>query len=246
VLLKVLALCRVDADRHVIIPAVRAGDRPREDMGMTDEGFSCSEVVPDRASAQEAMEAETLLGLLNAARDRDPEAWRRLVRISRPLVRFWCGQRGVRGQDAEDISQEVLAAVSAGLADFRQDRPGDTFCGWLCGITRNKIFLHFRRNQGHPQAEGGEQARQNLEDLPDRWPGPGEEERDVSPVYRSALRRVRGEFTERTWQAFWLTVIEGRSPAELADELDMLPATIRQAKSRVLRRLKKELGGLLG
>jgi RNA polymerase sigma-70 factor (ECF subfamily) len=139
----------------------------------------------------------------------------------------------------------VFAAVSAGLASFRQDRPGDTFCGWLRGITRNLILLHFRRNQGRTQAEGGEQARQQLEDFPDPFAGLGEEEWEVSHVYRSALERVRNEFAERTWQAFWLTVIEERSPAELAAELEMLPANIRQAKSRVLRRLKKELGGLL-
>jgi RNA polymerase sigma-70 factor (ECF subfamily) len=192
------------------------------------------------------MEGERLLGLLKAARARDPEAWRHLVKVYRPLVRFWCRQGGVRGQDAEDVSQEVFAAASAGLAGFRQDRPGDTFCGWLCGITRNLILLHFRRNQGRPQAEGGEQARQQLEDVPDPLPGPGEEEREVSHVYQSALERVRGEFAERTWQAFWLTAVEGRSPAALGPELHMTPATIRQAKSRVLRRLKTELGGLVG
>jgi RNA polymerase sigma-70 factor (ECF subfamily) len=211
---------------------------------MTHKGFNASDVALDRAAARQAVGAETPPGLLKAARARDPEAWGRLVEIYRPLVRFWCGRAGIRGQDAEDVSQEVFAAVSAGLAGFHQDRLGDTFCAWLCGITSNLILLHFRRNQGRPRAEGGDQARQELEDIP--WPGPGEEESEVSPAFRSALRRVRGEFAERTWQAFWLTVIEGRSPAELTDELDMLPASIRQAKSRVLRRLKKELGGLPG
>jgi RNA polymerase sigma-70 factor (ECF subfamily) len=164
-----------------------------------------------------------------------------LVKNFEPLVRFWCGQSGVRGHDAEDVSQEVFAAVSVGLAGFHQDRPGDTFCGWLCGITRNLILLHYRRNQGRPQAEGGEQSRRQLEDVPDPLPGLGEEEPEFSHVCRSALDQVRSEFADRTWQAFWLTVVGGRSPSELADELDMLPATIRQSKSRVLRRLKKEL-----
>jgi hypothetical protein len=40
-------------------------------------------------------------------------------------------------------------------------------------------------------------------------------------------------------------VVEGRTPAALADELNMTPAAIRQAKSRVLRRLKLEMGELL-
>jgi RNA polymerase sigma-70 factor (ECF subfamily) len=56
---------------------------------------------------------------------------------------------------------------------------------------------------------------------------------------------VSGEFEERTWRAFWSTAIEGRSPVDLAGELGMTPAAIRQAESRVLRRLKQEMGELL-
>jgi RNA polymerase sigma-70 factor, ECF subfamily len=36
-----------------------------------------------------------------------------------------------------------------------------------------------------------------------------------------------------------------RTPADVGAELGMTPAAIRQAKSRVLRRLKQELGELL-
>ena len=39
--------------------------------------------------------------------------------------------------------------------------------------------------------------------------------------------------------------IEGRVPAALADDLGMTTAAIRQARSRVLRRIKQELGELL-
>src|SRR5947209_3014135 len=63
------------------------------------------------------------------------------------------------------------------------------------------------------------------------------EDAEMSAVYRRALEQVRGEFPEHVWQAFWLTTIEGRAPAALADELDMTVNHIRQAKSRVLRRM---------
>ena len=56
---------------------------------------------------------------------------------------------------------------------------------------------------------------------------------------------MRGEFEERTWQMFWRVVIEGHSPVALAEELGVTPAAVRQAKSRVLRRLKEEMGELL-
>lgn len=51
---------------------------------------------------------------------------------------------------------------------------------------------------------------------------------------------TRNEFEERTWQAFWLTTVEEKSPSLVAQTLEMTPAAVRQAKSRVLRRLREE------
>jgi RNA polymerase sigma-70 factor (ECF subfamily) len=190
---------------------------------------------------------ETPLSLLERVRANDPEAWQRLVRLYQPLVRFWCRRGGLDGPDAEDVAQEVFSGAAGGLAGFRRDRPGDTFRGWLRGITRNQVLLHYRRNRGKARAEGGSGAWHHLQDVADPLVGVEADETDeVGQLYRRAVEQVRGEFEERTWQAFWRTVIEGRSPAALADELGMTPAAIRQAKSRVLRRLKQEMGELLG
>jgi RNA polymerase sigma-70 factor (ECF subfamily) len=184
--------------------------------------------------------------LLERVRANDAEAWQRLVQLYRPLVHFWCGRSRLPAADVEDVAQEVFAAAAAGLPGFRHDRPGDTFRGWLRIVTRNQVALYFRRNQGRAEAEGGSDAWQRLQEVADPPPGPdSEEETEVGQLYRRALEQVRGAFEEHTWQAFWLTVVEGRTPATLADELGMTPAAIRQAKSRVLRRLKLEMGELL-
>ena len=58
----------------------------------------------------------------------------------------------------------------------------------------------------------------------------------------NALESIRGEFQERTWRAFWGVVVEGRLAADVAADLDMKPGTVRVAKSRVLLRLRSELG----
>ncbi len=189
----------------------------------------------------------TPLSLLDRVRARDPEAWERLIRLYRPLILFWCGKGGLHAEDAEDVSQEVFAAAAAGLDNFRHDRPGDSFRGWLRGITRNQVLLSFRRNHGRPLAEGGSDNWQNLQGLPDPLPGLDEDEQvEMNQLYQRAVEQVRDKFEERTWQAFWLTVIHGRIPAALTEELGMSVASIRQAKSRVLRVLKQELGELLG
>ena len=182
----------------------------------------------------------TSLSLLQKARANDQDAWRRLIHLYRPLVLFWASRGGLRADDAEDVAQEVFQAASAGLASFHRDRPGDTFRGWLRGITRNLMLLHFRKIGRNPQAAGGSDAHLMLNEIPTPFPDDPPEE--LGQLYRRALELVRDEFEERTWQAFWLTVVEGRSPLAVAGELHVTPAAVRQAKSRVLRRLKHEVG----
>ena len=178
----------------------------------------------------------TPLSLLERARASDAQAWGQLVQLYRPLVLVWCRHSGLNSLDAEDLSQEVFAAVARGLPQFHRDQPGDTFRGWLRVVTRNQILLHVRRNAGQPQAAGGSDAWQRLQDVADPLVGcEAEEQVEFSRVCHRVMEQVRGDFEDKTWQAFWLTVIEGRLPATLTAELGMSTASIRQAKSRVLR-----------
>lgn len=62
-------------------------------------------------------------------------------------------------------------------------------------------------------------------------------------IYR-ALVEVCDEFESSTWQAFWRSVVDGKSTDIAAAELKMTPAIIRQARSRIPRRLRQQLGDL--
>jgi RNA polymerase sigma-70 factor (ECF subfamily) len=188
----------------------------------------------------------TSLTLLERARRREPQAWERLVQLYRPLVQFWCRRAGLVGPDAEDVSQEVFAAAAGSLEQFRRDRPGDTFRGWLRGITRNQALLWLRRHRHQPRGEGGSGGWQQLQEVADPLGSADpHEQAEVSRLYRRALDLLRGDFEEHTWQAFCRTVLDGRAPAALTAELGMTAVAIRQAKARVLRRLKEEVGDLL-
>src|SRR6516225_10082140 len=144
--------------------------------------------------------------LLQRARDRDEAAWRSLIELYAPLVAHWCSHRGVHGADAEDIQQQVFAAVARNLHDFRRDRPGDTFRGWLRIITRNKLLDHFRKQEQQPQAQGGTDAHRRMQQVADdELPEDGDEA--LGGLYHRALALVRGEFEERTWQTFWKVAV---------------------------------------
>ena len=61
-----------------------------------------------------------------------------------------------------------------------------------------------------------------------------------------ALALIRGEFEERTWGAFWRTAVEGRAAKDVGAELGLSAGAVRVAKSRVLHRLREELGDAAG
>ncbi len=61
-------------------------------------------------------------------------------------------------------------------------------------------------------------------------------------LVRRGLEQIQVEFQPSTWAAFWRTVVDGRSHEAVAEELAMSQAAVRQAKSRVLRRLRQQLG----
>lgn len=192
--------------------------------------------------------ATTSLTLLGRLRADDPDAWRRLVFLYGPVVRTWAARRGVTGADAEDVEQEVFRAVAGGVAGFRRDRPGDSFRGWLFGVTRNVLLAHLRRAGRETPAGGGTAARELMAAVPDPATDPADEADPPearTALYRRGLELVRGEFEARTWDMFWAHVVDGRSPAEVAAEQGVTAAAVRQAKSRVLRRLREELGELL-
>jgi RNA polymerase sigma-70 factor, ECF subfamily len=190
----------------------------------------------------------TSTGLIAAARARDEDAWRRLVQRYGPLVYHWCRRDGLRPEDAADIVQEVLRSVALHLERFRKQEPGDTFRGWLWTITRNKVRDFARRGRRQFGAAGGTDAHDRLQNLPDSLSAgdaestPGGCGARATPV-AEALDAIRGEFSDRTWQAFWRTTVDGLSSRQVAEELNVTANAVRLAKARVLRRLRKQLGG---
>ena len=202
-------------------------------MDSAREGSQSSQAEPSSVSTT----------LLERIRARQPEAWQRLVELYGPVVFLWCRQSGLLINDAADVVQQVWMAVAKNITKFHRQWPGDSFRGWLRAITRNEI-----RNRFHglgPRPEGGTEARKRLEQVADRVPASAEQTSHTdSSLTLGVLERIRAQFEPRTWQAFWRMAVDGRSSAEVAAELGMTKHSVRQAKFRVARRLREELGEL--
>jgi RNA polymerase sigma-70 factor (ECF subfamily) len=188
----------------------------------------------------------TSRSLLARVQADEADAWERLVKLYAPLVLHWCRATGLQDQDIADVFQEVFQAVVAHVAQFRKERKSDTFRGWLRRITQNKLRDHFRK-RGEGRGVGGSSAQQRLAQLPQ--PQPVEDavptdDQGEHALFARALQAIRGEFEEHTWAAFWQTTVEGRAAKDVAADLAMSPGAVRVAKSRVLHRLREELGDL--
>src|SRR5947209_11142031 len=110
-------------------------------------------------------ESGTSLSLLQRIRDGDQAGWRRVVELYTPLVYHWCRRWGADGADADDVLQEVFQAAAVSITSFRREREGDTFRGWLRGITRNKVLVFWRVRGRNPEPAGGSEAQRLFQEL---------------------------------------------------------------------------------
>lgn len=196
-----------------------------------------------------AIEDETAssggLSLAIRLRDGSADAWRELVDLYGPLVDSWCGRAGLPVASRADVGQEVFLAVHRGIARFDPSGPRATFRGWLWTITRNAV-LQWRR-RAEPNATGGTTAMGRLAEVPESFvdesaADPPSTPDETAALLRRALEKIRPTVEPKTWNAFWNTAVLGQAAPEVAEELGISPASVRQAKSRILRRLRRQLG----
>jgi RNA polymerase sigma-70 factor (ECF subfamily) len=192
------------------------------------------------------VEQSTSSGLLRGLKAHDEQAWQRLLDLYASSVYSWCRSGGIPARDAAEILSDVLCAVFRGIGTFRRDQPGQTFRGWLRTVTKSKIADYWANRKGESQPVGGTPWVGVLGGIP-------AEDSDTSAsappnpwvkLVHAALAKIQGEFEDRTWAAFRMTTFEDRSAKEVADALDTTPGAVRQAKYKVLRRLREELGDL--
>jgi RNA polymerase sigma-70 factor (ECF subfamily) len=166
-------------------------------------------------------------------------AWERFVRLYTPLLLLWARRLGVQGADAADLVQDVFAVLVEKLPEFRYD-PHKRFRGWLWTITVNKCRARHRRPETLVRADD-----RDLDGLPGPDGDPGGEAEYRRYLMGRALRLMQTDFQPATWRAFWECVVEDRPAAEVAAELGLTLEAVYAAKSRVLRRLREQLDGLL-
>jgi len=189
----------------------------------------------------------TQSSLLRRAAMHEDRAWQEIVELYGPLISTWCRRSGADWHMTADCIQEVFLVLTNRLDTFRPTGESGAFRAWLWSVSRNKLVDLFRAANRQPLASGGSTAHLALQSIAaeQEWlRDEPTEPFDVSSLTKRAIEQVRSEFTQQSWSVFERTVVDGIETSIVAKELGLSPSAIRQAKSRILRRLRQQLGDL--
>ena len=173
-----------------------------------------------------------------------PEGWSRLVETFSPIVYAWCRKSGLSAADASDVVQDVFVAVARGIGDFQRKKSSGSFRSWLATITRHRIIDAIRKLEKFPDVRGGTEFLFKIQNQPEILDESITEASLNQAIPEQVMNLVRDEVEPRTWKAFWLATVEEKSTEEVSEELNMNVASVYQAKSRVLRRIRQRMAEL--
>jgi RNA polymerase sigma-70 factor (ECF subfamily) len=168
-------------------------------------------------------------------------AWGEFVQRYGPQIYAWCRRWQLQPADAEDVTQTVLLKLATQLRTFVYD-PGRRFRGLLKTIAHH-AWSDFVTGQKRAVPGSGDSAVlaalhtvEARDDLAAQLEAAFDQE-----LLALAQDRVRQRVEPRTWEAFRLTALEGRSGEEAAAQLQMRRGTVFQAKSKVQKMLREEI-----
>lgn len=203
---------------------------------MVESAFVEQQFVTDSDDSIERSISSMTTSWLERAKAGDDDAWNRLDKVYRRLVCWWCLQGEIPARDVDDVVQNVFASLASGLANYEHK----SFRGWLWTITKRKIQDYWRCRNVRPIGQGGS----TIEDILARMEAEssrteGSVDQTTKIIFDAIVSLVKGEFSEKNWRAFWRVVVDGKPPADAAEELGMTRNQVYLAKSRILRRIRE-------
>ena len=171
----------------------------------------------------------------------DQSAWETFVGLYTPLMLHWARKVGLKPADAADLIQEVLSIVFRRLPDLKYNRQG-SFRGWLRTVTLNK-YRERRRIKTLPIVD---ESASFVEGLASVTHAESTWDLDYGRLLLTqAMDQMQCDFEPETWQALLAVMRENLSVEQASKQHDVSPWTIYSARSRLMRRLRDQLDGML-
>jgi RNA polymerase sigma-70 factor (ECF subfamily) len=177
----------------------------------------------------------------------DEAAWEEFVATYRPVIVRMATLKGLQHSDAEDLAQKVLLSVAKKIPEWEHDPARAKFRTWLARVVRNATLNSLSRMPAD-RGDGRTTAMLALA-------GHADPEANDSEIFELEWRReafrwiadqIREEFQPPTWEAFWLTAVDGISPDEAAKRTGKSIGAVYVSRTRVMQRIQAKLQELTG
>lgn len=183
---------------------------------------------------------QTRQSLLVRLQGQTSDAWIEFLAIYEQAILNYARSRGLQDADANDVTQEVLAAVTKKVETWDPSEHRGTFRGWLFRVARNIAVDLTRAQSKSARPSGDSQVARILSEAEDRDSGEAEVFRAEyrRKVFQWAADRIRPEVKDSSWQAFWLTSVDGQKAEDVANQLGLSVGAIYAAKFRIVSRIR--------
>ncbi len=181
--------------------------------------------------------------LLERVKNRDDSAnWRQFYSLYKPLLTCWARHRGLSYAEAEDVAQECMQTLVEKMPGFEYSSQRGTFRGYLHVMVNNRINKLLKRRR--PVRLFTEYARRLADsgtEMERMW-----EAQWMQHHLAHCLQRLEREIMAKTMRIFRMHAVDGVPVDEVCDRLSVTANEVYLAKSRVSRRLRREMVALLG
>lgn len=182
---------------------------------------------------------DTSRSLLNRLQEPgNTEDWSTFFSIYHPFLQRHLLRRKVRSVDVEDVTQDILSRVFRSISTFSHNGRTGAFRKWLGQIVSQQVWRYFQNLQS--EVPRSAVSMEHIVD-PIAFQADFEAQWDLEHdqfCLGRLLELIRPEFTQVTWQAFQLTVLQDRSSTEVSQLLQVTVNAVVISKSRVLKRLR--------
>ena len=169
---------------------------------------------------------------------RNDLAWTEFVCAYEPfLTRLVCKQ-GTPDRHVADVTQQLLIAIAKSVDGWKSDGKSASFRRWLGCVARNVVIKFMVKERKQITGQGGSDFLTALEATVDPSTDAELIRQYEQELTLWAAERVRLEFRESSWRAFWETEVIGRPIAEVSAELGVSVGSVYMSRSRIFARIR--------
>ena len=169
---------------------------------------------------------------------RNDLAWTEFVCAYEPFLTRLVGKQGTPERHVADVTQQLLIAIAKSVDGWKSDGKSASFRRWLGCVARNVVIKFMVRERKQITGQGGSDFLTALEATVDPSTDAELIRQYEQELTLWAAERVRLEFRESSWRAFWETEVVGRSIAEVATELRVSVGSVYMSRSRIFARIR--------